>query len=356
MKDTANLALTFDEDITRTVEAVDQTLLFTREAYRHDPTALQLGSWSKAHAFLDNLHMQISLVNRAGDVVWSNLGPVPPHANIADRAHFRAQKASRDDDLIISGPVLSLVSGKWTIQFTRKLLAPDGSFDGMATVSLDPAYLSQFYQSISIGHGSILLATSDGTVLARSPEDRAFTGGKLPPETLARVLRGTTGGPYWTVSGIDHVHRIFSARRVEHYPLVVSVGLATGDVFAAYDRTQRLYLGAGILLSVSCVVVGLVMVRQRQSLLDSRHALSATLENMSQGITMVRADGSIPVLSHRAIQLLELAAGVAGAAADLSADHRLATRPSRIRQPGDLDRGSGTCGARHQPAARRLHV
>ncbi|HEY4174423.1 MAG TPA: hypothetical protein VGM42_15435 [Rhodopila sp.] len=39
-KDTANLARTFDEDIARTVEAVDQTLLFAREAYRHDPFAL----------------------------------------------------------------------------------------------------------------------------------------------------------------------------------------------------------------------------------------------------------------------------------------------------------------------------
>ena len=169
-KDTANLARTFDEDITRTVEAVDQTLLFTREAYRHDPTGLLLGSWSKAHAFLDDLHMQISLVNRDGDVVWSNLGSVPPDVNIADRAHFLAQKASRDDNLFISGPVLGRVSGKWTIQFTRKLLAPDGSFDGIAAVSLDPAYLSRFYQSISIGNGSILLATTDGTVLVRAPE------------------------------------------------------------------------------------------------------------------------------------------------------------------------------------------
>ena len=305
-KDTANLARTFDENITRTVEAVDQTLLFTREAYRHDPTGLLVGSWSKAHAFLDDQHMQLSLVNRDGDVVWSNLGSAPLGANIADRAHFLAQKASRDDQLLISGPVLGRVSGKWTIQFTRKLLAPDGSFDGIAEVSLDPAYLSRFYQSISIGNGSILLATTDGTVLVRAPEYGSIAGNELPHDVEARLLRGTTSGAYWTVSGIDHVDRIFSSRRLDRYPLVLSVGLATDDVFAAYDRTRRLYVGAGILLSVTCIVAGLVMVRQRQSLLDSRQALSATLENMSQGIAMVRADGSIPVLSHRAIQLLDL--------------------------------------------------
>jgi signal transduction histidine kinase/CheY-like chemotaxis protein len=305
-EDTANLARTFDEDITRTVEAVDQTLLFTREAYRHDPTGLLVGSWSKAHAFLDDLHMQISLVNRNGDVAWSNLGSVPPDTNIAERPHFSTQKASRDDDLFISGPVLGRVSGKWTIQFTRKLLAPDGSFDGIAAVSLDPAYLSRFYQSIAIGNGSILLATTDGTVLVRAPEHGSITGNELPPAVTARLLHGTTSGPYWTVSAFDHVDRIFSSRRVDRYPLVLSVGLATDDVFAAYDRTRRLYVGAGILLSVACIVAGLVMVRQRRSVLDSRRALSATLENMSQGIAMVRADGSVPVLSRRAIQLLDL--------------------------------------------------
>jgi signal transduction histidine kinase/ActR/RegA family two-component response regulator len=309
-KDTANLARTFDEDITRTVESVDQTLLFTREAYRHDPTGLLLGSWAKTHAFLDNLHMRISLVDRAGDVVWSNLGPVPIGTNVADRAHFQSQKASHDDALMISGPVLGRVSGKWTIQFIRKLQAPDGSFDGIATVSLDRAYLSRFYQSISIGKGSILLATAEGTVLARAPEHQPVTGRELPPETLGRLLRGASSGAFWTVSSIDHVERIFSARRVERYPLVVSVGLATQDVFAAYDRTLRLYVGAGILLSATCVIVGLVMARQRQSLVDSRQALSVTLENMSEGIVMVRADGSIPVISHRAIQLLELPFGL----------------------------------------------
>ncbi len=61
--------------------------------------------------------------------------------NIADRTHFQVQQISIDDELFISSPVLGRVSGKWTIQFTRKLFAPDGSFAGVAVVSLDPDYL-----------------------------------------------------------------------------------------------------------------------------------------------------------------------------------------------------------------------
>jgi signal transduction histidine kinase/ActR/RegA family two-component response regulator len=314
-KDTANLARSFDENITRTVEAVDQTLVFVREAYQHDPAGLVMGSWTRAHSFRDDLHVQLALADRDGKVVWSNLGPVPAEASIADRPHFQVQKASIDDSLLISRPVLGRVSGKWTIQFVRKLLAPDGSFDGVVVASLDPAYLSRFYQSIAIGNGAVILATTDGVILALAPGHappghKPLIGGDLPPDAKNRMLQAATTGPYRAISGIDHVDRIFSARRLDRYPLVLAVGLAAEDVFAGYQLNKWVYLAIGIVLSLACIIVGLAMLRQRQSLLESRQALSATLEHMSQGIAMIRADGSIPVLNQRAIDLLELPPGL----------------------------------------------
>jgi signal transduction histidine kinase/CheY-like chemotaxis protein len=335
-KDTANLARTFEEDITRTVESVDQTLLFTREAYRHDQAGFLAGSWAKAYSFLDRLHIQISLVNRGGNLVWSNPGPVRLGIDVADRPYFRVQQDSSDDNLFISEPVLGRLSGKWTIEFTRKLLAPDGSFDGIVMVSLDPSYLARFYQSISIGDGSILLATTGGAILVRAPQNGATPGGELPPETKARLLLGMNHGAYRAVSAIDHVERIFSSRSLTRYPLVLAVGLATKDVFAPYERNKRLYLAVGVVLSVTSIVVGLIMLRQRRSLLQSRKALSGTLENISQGIVMVRADGSIPVLNRRAIQLLELPAAL------------LADRPN-FQQIVEWQRANGEIG---DPATR----
>jgi len=305
-KDAANLSRTFGEDTIRTVESVDQTLLFLRQAYQHDRTGFVSGTWSIGHAFLDELHVQLSLAGPDGQVVWSNLSS--PHAgiNVNDREHFLVQKEAGNDNLFISAPLVGRVSGKLTIQFTRKLFAPDGSFDGIAVVSLDPSTLSRFYNSISIGNGSIVLATTDGVVLARSPEQLSLIGNHLAPEMQSRLLQGASGGTYRVISVLDHVERIFSSRLVERYPLVLSVGLATEDVFAAYDRTTRIYLAVGILLSGASIFAGLVILRQRQSVHDSRRALAATLENISQGIAMVRADGSVPVLNQRVIDILGL--------------------------------------------------
>ncbi len=51
-------------------------------------------------------------------------------------------------------------------------------------------------------------------------------------------------------------------------------------------------------------------MRQRRRLLASTGALTATLENISQGILMVDANGNVPVINRRAIELLGLPASL----------------------------------------------
>nr|WP_294513683.1 PAS-domain containing protein [uncultured Rhodopila sp.] len=305
-KDTANLARTFEESITRTVEAVDQTLLFLRDEYEEHQAVFLQQRWAENHSFLNDLHVQISMADRDGRAIWTNLGPLDPAINISDREHFQVQKDSKDDTLFISRPLIGRQSNKWSIQFVRKLLAPDGSFDGIAVVSLDPNYLSRFYGSIAVGNGTIILARTSGDILARAPVSASLIGRQLPAGTQSRLLNGAVSGSFRTISDIDQVERIVSFRRLQGYPLVVAVGLAASDVFAAYERNKRLYMAAGIILSVAMIVAGLAMQRQRRLLIDSRQTLAVTLENMSQGIAMIRADGSVPVVNQRAIDLLGL--------------------------------------------------
>jgi signal transduction histidine kinase/ActR/RegA family two-component response regulator len=305
-KDTVNLARAFDENITRTVEAVDQTLLFVRDAYRRDPATFDLGAWAHGRSFLNDLKVQIAVADRNGKVVWSNLGPSGVGVDLSDRAHFRAQSESRDDSLFISKPVVGRVSNKQTIQFVRKLLASDGSFDGIVVVSLDPYYLSRFYESIEIGNGSILLASADGFILARAPASDSIIGTELPADAREQLLESGRSGTSRIVGQIDGVERIYSFRRLEHYPLAVGVGIAVSDVFRSYERNKRLYFVGGALLTAASIAVAIIMLRQRRSILESRQALAVTLNHMSQGIIMIRPDGSVPVVNRRAIELLDL--------------------------------------------------
>lgn len=304
--DTANLARAFDENITRTVESIDQTLLFLRDAYQHDPKGFIAGSWANERGFLSGLPVKISLTDRNGHVLWTNPGPLVGDINLADRPHFQAQRDNTSDKLVISRPVIGRLSHIWEIEFVRKLVAPDGGFGGIMVVSLDPSYLSRFYESISIGNGVIVLATTSGVVLIRVPARPDLLNGVLPPETRTQILQGTAGGNHWGVSQIDGVNRIYSSRRIERYPLMVAVGLEAEQVFAPYRRNERLYLVIGVVLTIGSVIAGLIMARQRHSLVASRQVLAATLEAMSQGIAMVDSDGYVQVMNKRVIELLGL--------------------------------------------------
>jgi PAS domain S-box-containing protein len=304
--DTTNLVHAFSENIARTIETVDQTTRYLRDVYLHDRSGFLSWSWTGDPPVLADPQVQVALADRDGNILWSSLQRAPAGVSIADREHFQVQRNSTSDDLFISHPVLGRVSRKWTIQFSRKLLDQNGRFSGVVVVSIDPHYLSNFYQSISIGNGSIMLAKMDGTILARAPGDEVFAGTGLPPDMQIQLSHGASTGSYRAISGIDHVDRISSFRHLDRYPLILAVGLATEDVFAPFERNRRLYLLAGLLVSAAGLVGAIILSHQRRELIDSRQALTTTLENMSQGVAMIDANGVIAVLNRKAITMLGL--------------------------------------------------
>jgi signal transduction histidine kinase/ActR/RegA family two-component response regulator len=304
--DSANLARAFEENINRTIEAVDQTLLFVRDSYARDPTGFDLSTWARARPFLNELAIQISLVDKDGIVLQSNLGPVTGRIDLSDRPHFRVHLNTPADRLYISVPVLGRVSHQWSIQFTRKIIMPNGSFGGVVVVSLDPYYLSRFYESLHLGDGAVILTNRDGVILARAPRPETAIGRTLAAAASGAMLGIRSSGSYHTVSHIDSTARTYSFRQLARYPLVVAVGLADRDIYAQYRRNLIIYLSVGVVLAGSVLAVGVALIRQRRRLLASRQALGATLENISQGIMMIDADGSVPVINRRAVSLLGL--------------------------------------------------
>ena len=305
--DSRNLVRAFAGNITRTVESVDQTLLLVREAVVRDGASLDLGTWATRRAFMNDLAVQIALIGPDGIMLRSNLGTPSGRIDLSDREHFRVHAGTADDRLFISSPVLGRVSGKWTIQFTRKIIAPDGGFAGVVVMSLDPYYLSRFYESLDIGNGEVFLANPDTNILLARAPTRADTIGKsLPDDLVERLRRTATIGGFQTVSPTDGVERIVSVARVQGYPLVVGIGLSVEDAIAVYRNNLPFVVMAGITATGAILAVGMLLILQRNRLLRSRQALTATLENMSQGILMVDHNGRVPVINQRAFDLLGL--------------------------------------------------
>ena len=153
-----------------------------------------------------------------------------------------------------------------------------------------------------------LIGSKDGIIRSRAPVDNELIGTTDPD--IGRMLAGGANGTLRTDTAGGAVDRIASYRVLEKYPLVVEVALDAAEVFADYNRDRKRYAIAGSILTVLFLVVGTLLVRQRRRLLASSAALTATLENISQGILMVDANGNVPVVNRRAIELLGLPASL----------------------------------------------
>ena len=321
VQNTTNLARAFEENIIRSVNAIDQTLLFLREAYERDPPHFDIAAYTRSTQALTDMTFQISLIDRNGMLIGSNLAPGGGRVDLSDREHFRVHLTSPDDRLFISKPVLGRVSQKWSIQITRKLLAADGSFDGVIVVSLDPVYFSRFYQAVDLGpHGAAVLSGTDGVIRARSSSGSDEPPGLGQSGVLLAHFGQQPQGLYTSASAVDGVRRIVAYRGVRAYPLIVSVRVAEQDVLAPYYSNRVSALAVAAALTVLLVAVSaLIMVRQRRlqraraalrvseaAFAQKSALLETTLEHMSQGIMMIDPQRRVLVCNHRAMDLLGL--------------------------------------------------
>ncbi|MGA9011099.1 MAG: cache domain-containing protein, partial [Acetobacteraceae bacterium] len=169
IKETSNLALAFEENIIRSIAAIDQVLLIVRDSYARDPGRFDLARWVSDRPFINDQTFQLSLIDASGMLVQSNLAGTRQPVDLSDREHFRVHVGARPDTLFISKPLLGRVSNRYSVQFTRRVIGLDGEFLGVVVASLDPSYLARFYESLQIGGGFVMLVGLDGYVRAGRP-------------------------------------------------------------------------------------------------------------------------------------------------------------------------------------------
>ena len=165
-----NLARLFEESIVSAFKGIDRAMLLLRQAYERDPAHFDLREWTPRTSIIGDLTLQMSIVSTDGFTMRSTqLGPDKAFEGVyvGDREHFLAQVDATTDDLFIGKPVTGRLSGKWTIQISRRLRHPDGSFAGTIVASLDPGFVERFFEAVDLGpQSSVLLRRLDGIILA----------------------------------------------------------------------------------------------------------------------------------------------------------------------------------------------
>ncbi|MEJ0070513.1 MAG: histidine kinase dimerization/phospho-acceptor domain-containing protein [Pseudomonadota bacterium] len=140
---------------------------------------------------------------------------------------------------------------------------PDGSFGGVAAISLDPNYLTSFYNSIDIGSGGIIAVIgTDGYLRARPSRGPFDLGQDLRQSSVMRAQAQTADGLIHAVSAFDGVARIIAYRTLTTLPLIVSVAITQQDALAPYSHQQRAVLAAGFVLTILFGTVAWLLIRQ----------------------------------------------------------------------------------------------
>jgi len=182
--DSGNLTHIIAEQAARTIADTDSILSFL---------AFDIGHLSTNRPSLkdvltnatsgSDLLLQVAYTDAKGDVIETSVGSSTGNVNLADREHFLVHQRGLISGLYISRPVLGRVSGKWSIQLSRRISRPDGSFDGIMIASIDPFYFSHTFDNLDVGrNGLISILNRDGSLLART---------RLNDKTIGRDMSST---------------------------------------------------------------------------------------------------------------------------------------------------------------------
>ena len=257
----ANLARAYEEHIFQIVRRLDQALVHLRDEFERDPASFLARAESWKTSLYADLAFQVGAIGPDGTLLFSNLKTPPQRLDLSDREHFRVHRQGGEDTLFISRPVLGRVSGKWTIQFTRRMRAADGSFGGVLVLSVDPAILSGFLKPADVGReGVVALVGQDRIIRARAsavapPSDPIGT--TLPDRPFFDPA-APDAGVFWLASALDGVPRITAYRRVRDYPLVVHILLGEREAMAGYVARRDEVVGRGSI--VAALVLGATLV------------------------------------------------------------------------------------------------
>jgi len=313
MASAAILSSALEQHTVKAIHQVDQITRFVKFEYEKAPDKFDLLSAVENGVVQNDTLVQVSLIDENGFLIANTAEEHPKRVNLSDREHFKVHRNTPDDRLYISKPILGRVSNQWTLQMTRRLNHPDGSFAGVVVVSEDPSYFtSDFYNIAAIGREGVILVVSDsGAVLARSTGDMhgapAFSAtGNYPAR---KHVSGTYADP------IDGVTRIVSYRHIDGYPMGVMVGLSRAEELADYHHTRNVYLlMAGFIslamlgfFAVATGLIGKLLGREREMTQLVEYDLLTGLPNRYQTLQTLRREVAQPAnVGHLALLFIDL--------------------------------------------------
>ena len=264
-----NLADALDQTISRNLALLDLSLqgamdgLALPQIAQASPEVRQTAMFDRA-ATAEYLG-SILILDGNGRVRASSTGmnAAARSLDVADRDYFVVHRDQPDAGLFVSRPYTSrLRSSDPSIALSRRLHTADGTFGGVVMCAMRLAYFHHLFHALDLGpNGVVSVTRADGVVLARHPELAGAPPDVSDAAVFQRIGREAAGS-FIGRSKLDGEERLYVFRRIAGLPIVLTVGLATRDIYAEW-RWRAAGLGS-VLFLLSCGTAALCLLFRRE--------------------------------------------------------------------------------------------
>jgi len=324
LRDASALCHDYAKLLSKLLEQANQITLQLKYNWEQSQGKLDLEALSQSGIFRYPQIVNVVIVNREGIAATSTV-PGRRNISLADREYFQFHKKETSDLFLIGKPVLGRLLGKPLIPLSRRLSAADGSFDGIALVSIDPSYLTSFYAGSYPGKTGLLAVVGlDGTLRAAKigATNQESTPAALSVVPLFASSEGAlrlAGEPWFG----DKLPRFVAWQTLNDYPLVAMVGLSEKEYLAPHLESVATYRQVALagslalfLFAVTATGMSIRLARKKYQEDVVRRAYRVATEGANEGFYMydVLRDRSGTIIDFIIIDCNERAAEFYGMA------------------------------------------
>lgn len=266
LKDASAISQNYAQHLTRAFEQVDQIAQFIDYEWAHEGGRLKLEDLLKVSIIPPSLLNFVAVVDRSGTPITSTI-PLQSVLRAIDSVTFHFHKTETSQAMRIGKPVIDPVSRKSVIHFTRRLNEPDGTFNGIALISIETSMLSAFYGGANLGEYGLLAMVGQDGIVRMAKIGGGGDGDLMPTMRKIPAFNSPRGaelfdGEHWFT---DDKARFVAWQELPNYPVVVVAGLAEKEVmkpyFAAWESYRSGAIGGSLIFLLFAVTGSIFSMR-----------------------------------------------------------------------------------------------
>ena len=307
----------YEAQVLRALGEMDLTLKLVKYAYERGGKPSVLRELNARSLLPPALLFVVSIADSKGDVVDSTARAGMPNITGQNLAQGRIETNAIE----VNRPQQDPATGEWTLVFSRRLDAADGSYAGIVMISVSAAYFVSGYEASKLGqHGLLAMVGTDGIFRARRSGDKVSAGGITDFQALPMHADDEAKpASRLETDAWDGVRRYTSVRRLYGFPLAVIVGLSADEQMAPFRQAARDDLWRTARISVLAILILGVMTRMGWQLARTRRSVARELEEKVRERTQQLLETQQELEQHRA----HLEREVAQRTASLTAAQRI---------------------------------